>query len=144
MSASVALRLLGLVGVAFAAGVVALAVVHDRSDSNAAPALPEPAPAPGGGWFEALAVPARPPAKPRATACNFKLTSKTLGVAHPVLPCGAQVYIEFGDKRVLTRVIGRGTGPRSEFAVTRALADELGLHSKQEIRWRFAAAPSGG
>ncbi len=63
-------------------------------------------------------------------------------MAHPVLPCGVQVYLELGDRRVLTRVIGRGSGARSEFAVTRALADELGLHNRQLIRWRFAVAPS--
>ena len=135
VSSRLAIRLLGLVGVALAAGVVALAVVRDRDDSNASP-LPAAAPAPGGGWFEALAVPARAPAKPRATACGFRLTAKTLGVAHPVLPCGVQVYLELGDHRVLTRVIGRGSGARSEFALTRALADELGLHNRQQIRWR--------
>jgi hypothetical protein len=140
VTSSPALRLLGLAGVALAAGVVALAVTRQRSDSGATP-LPVAAPAPGGGWFEALAVPARGQAKPRATACGFRLTTKTLGVAHPVLPCGVQIYLEFGDKRVLTRVIGRGSGPRSEFALTRALADQLGLHSREPIKWRFAAAP---
>ncbi|MFL6007711.1 MAG: hypothetical protein ACJ744_15855, partial [Gaiellaceae bacterium] len=109
MSPRLAIRLLGLLGVALAAGVVSLAVVRDRSDSNATP-LPAAAPAPGGGWFEALAVPAHASAKPRATACGFRLTAKTLGVAHPVLPCGVQVYLELGDQRVLTRVIGTGAG----------------------------------
>ena len=139
MSSRLAIRLLGLLGIALAAGVVSLAVVRERSDSNASP-LPAAAPAPGGGWFDALAVRARPPAKPRATACSFRLTAKTLGVAHPVLPCGVQVYLELGDRRVLTRVIGRGSGARGEFALTRALADELGLHNRQRIRWRFAVA----
>ena len=139
MKGSLAQRLLGLAGVALVAGVVALAIERDRSDSNATP-LPEAAPAPGGGWFEALAVPARPPARPRATACGLRLTAKTLGVAHPVLPCKAQIYIEFGNKRVLTRVIGRGSGAQSEFALTRPLADKIGLHSRQQIRWRFATA----
>jgi hypothetical protein len=133
-------RLLGLAAVALVAGDVALAVTRERSDSNATP-LPAAAPAPGGGWYEALAVPARASAKPRATACSFRLTAKTVGVAHPVLPCGAQIYIEFDDKRVLTRVIGRGSGARSTFALTQALADEIGLHSRQQIRWRFAVAP---
>jgi hypothetical protein len=139
VSASLALRLLALAGVALVAGVIALAVIRARTDSNEV-ALPEAAPAPGGGWFEALAVPARPPARPRATACGFRLTVKTLGVAHPVLPCNAQIYLELGDRRVLTRVIGRGSGTRSEFAVTRALAEELGLHNRQKIKWRFAVA----
>jgi len=136
---SVAQRLLGLAAVAFVAGVVALAVTREHSDSKATP-LPVAAPAPGGGWFEALAVPARPPATPRATLCGLRLTSKTLGVAHPVLPCRALIYIEFGNERVLTRVIARGTGTRSEFALTQPLADKIGLHSRQLIKWRFATA----
>jgi hypothetical protein len=140
VSTGLAQRLLGLAAVALIGGVIALAVTRERSDSDASP-LPTAAPAPGGGWFEAIAVPARPPARPRATKCNFRLTAKTLGVAHPVLPCGVQIYMEFGDQRVLTRVIGRGTGPRSEFALTQPLAEKLGLHSRQQIKWRFAAAP---
>jgi hypothetical protein len=137
---SLAVRLLGLAGVALVAGVIAIAVTRAHSESDAI-ALPDAAPAPGGGWFEAVAVPARAPARPRATLCGFRLTAKTLGVAHPVLPCNAQVYLELGNKRVLTRVIGRGSGTRSEFALTRPLADELGLHSRQQIKWRFAVAP---
>jgi hypothetical protein len=133
--------MLALVGVALVAGVIALAVVRDHDKSEATP-LPVAAPAPGGGWFEALAVPARPVDHPRATACNYRLTAQTLGVAHPVLPCGVQVYLEFGNKQVLTRVIGRGSGTRAEFALTRPLANELGLHTRQTIKWRFAAAPS--
>jgi len=139
VSSPVAIRLLGLVAFAFACGVVALAVIRDRSDSNAAP-LPAAAPAPGGGWFEAVAVPARPVKRPRASKCNFRVTAKTAGVAHPVLPCGVQVYLKLGNREVLTRVIGRGTGRGAEFALTRPLADDLGLHNRQQIEWRFAAA----
>ena len=141
MTPRLAQRLLGLCAVALVAAVVAVAVTRERSHATG-PALPVAAPAPGGGWFNAIAVPARPPGKPRATLCGFRLTSKTLGVAHPVLPCGAQVYLEFGSRRALTRVIGRGSGAAAEFALTRALADEIGLHSRQPIKWRFAVAPS--
>ena len=139
MSSALAIRFLGLVALAFACGVVALAVVREHSESNATP-LPESAPAPGGGWFEATAVPARPVKRPRASACNFRITSKTAGVAHPVLPCGALVYLELGSRQVLTRVIGRGSGRGAEFALTRPLADQLGLHNRQVVKWRFAAA----
>ena len=141
MTARFAQRLLGLCAVALLAAVVAVAVTRDRSDASSA-ALPVSAPAPGGGWFKAIAVPARPVAQPRATSCGYRLTSKTLGVAHPVLPCGAQVYLQFGNARVLTRVIGRGTGASAEFALTQALADKIDLHSRQTIRWRFAVASS--
>jgi hypothetical protein len=134
-------RLLGLCAVALVAGVVAVAVVRDRSSASG-PVLPASAPAPGGGRYKAIAVPARPPAKPRATACGYRLTSKTVGVAHPVLPCGAQVYLELGSTRVLTRVIGRGSGAAAEFALTEALADRIGLHSRQAIKWRFAVPSS--
>jgi len=133
-------RLLGFAAVALVAAVVAIAVSRDRSEASE-PALPVAAPAPGGGWFKAIAVPARTPKRPRATACGFRLTAETVGVAHPVLPCRAQVYLEFGDKRVLTRVIGTGSGARAEFALTKKLADEIGLHSRQLIKWRFATAP---
>ena len=141
MTPRLAQRLLGLCAVALVGAVVAVAVVRDRSHASG-PVLPASAPAPGGGWFKAIAVPARPLAKPRATACGYRLTSKTVGVAHPVLPCGAQVYLELGNERVLTRVIGRGTGAAAEFALTQKLADEIGLHSRQPIRWRFAVPSS--
>jgi hypothetical protein len=131
-------RLLGLAGVALLAAVVALAVTRERSDSNSSP-LPAAAPAPGGGWYDARAAPLRAPRKPRATACGFRLTAKTLGVTHPVLPCGVQIYVEFGKEKVLTRVIGRGSPARAELGLTSALADEIGLHSTQEVGWRVAS-----
>jgi hypothetical protein len=132
-------RLLGLAGVALVAAVVARAVTRENSDSSSR-TLPAAAPAPGGGWFDARAAPLRAPRKPRATACGFRLTAKTLGVTHPVLPCGVQLYLEFGKKQVLTRVIGRGSPARAELGLTSALADEIGLHSTQQIGWRFALA----
>ena len=141
MTTRFAQRLLGLCAVALVGALVAVAVTHDRSNASSS-ALPASAPAPGGGWFKAIGVPAHPIVQARATKCGFRLTSKTLGVAHPVLPCGAQVYLRFGNTQVLTRVIGRGTGRAAEFALTQPLADQLGLHSRQSITWRFAVAPS--
>jgi hypothetical protein len=131
-------RLLALAGAALVAAVVALAVSRERSDSSSRP-LPAAAPAPGGGWFDARAAPLRATRKPRATACGFRLTAKTLGVTHPVLPCGVQIYIEFGNEKVLTRVIGQGSPARAELGLTSALADQIGLHSTQQIGWRFAS-----
>jgi len=136
-------RLLGLCAVALVAALVAVAITRDRSNASS-PALPVSAPAPGGGWFKAIAVPAHPVVQPRASSCGYRLTSKTLGVAHPVLPCGAQVYLRFGNTQVLTRVIGRGTGQAAEFALTQPLANQLGLHSRQTITWRFAVPSASG
>jgi hypothetical protein len=139
VSSTVLTRLLALAGVALVAAVVALAVTREHSDSSSS-SLPAAAPAPGGGWFDARAAPLRAPRKPRATLCGFRLTAKTLGVTHPVLPCGVQIYLEFGKKNVLTRVIGRGSPASAELGLTSALADEIGLHSVQQVKWRFAVA----
>ena len=141
MRSGLALRLLALAGVALLAVVVTVAVKREGEDSSAS-ALPAAAPAPGGGWYKARAAALPAPAKTRPTDCSVALSAKTIGVMHPVLPCRAQVYVEFGGVRVLTRVIGRGSPARSEFGVTKALADELGLHGLAQIKWRFAVAPS--
>jgi hypothetical protein len=129
--------MIGLAGLALIAGVIALAVA--RNASKPADGFPASAAVPGGGWYRALAAPAPLPSKPRRTACGNELSAKTLGVAHPVLPCNAKIYIMFGDKRVLTAVIDRTSdiaGP--DFHLTKALADDVGLHGTQVIRWRYA------
>jgi hypothetical protein len=138
---SLALRLLGLAAVALLAAVVTVALKREGSEPSAG-ALPAAAPAPGGGWYKASAAALPAPAAPRPTDCSVALSAKTVGVMHPVLPCRAQLYVEFGKVRILTRVIGRGSPARSEFGLTKALADKLGLHGFAQIKWRFAAAPS--
>ena len=140
MRPALAQRTIGLAALALVAGVIALAVAKNGSHS-ANKNLP-----PGGGrWYTVLAAPAQLPSKPRRTACGVMLDAKTLGVAHPVLPCNVKVYIEFGNKVVLTAVIDRGrdiAGP--EFHLTKALADEVGLHGTQPIRWRYATDAAAG
>jgi rare lipoprotein A (peptidoglycan hydrolase) len=50
-----------------------------------------------------------------------------------------KVYIAYGGTRVLTQVIDRGPFvPGREFDITKALADKIGLHGTQPIRWTFA------
>jgi rare lipoprotein A (peptidoglycan hydrolase) len=138
MTSSTAVRTLALGGVALIAAVVALAFgSSELGGSDGTKALPQPART----WYTALAAPYGPSgeAKARRTACNRLLSTKTLGVAHPVLPCGVKVYISFGGTRVLTEVIDRGPfAPGREFALTKALADRIGLHGTQPIRWTFA------
>jgi hypothetical protein len=104
--------------------------------------LPVPAPAPGGGWYRARAAAVKAPRKRRTTDCSVAISPATIGVSHPVLPCRVQLYVEFEGTRVLTRVIGRSPRRGTEFGLTQALADELGVHGAQQIRWRFAAAAS--
>jgi rare lipoprotein A (peptidoglycan hydrolase) len=63
----------------------------------------------------------------------------TVGVAHPRLPCGVKIVIQFHGKQVATKVIDRGaTTPGHDFDLTRALARQLGLQGVQTIHWRFA------
>jgi hypothetical protein len=126
--------MMGLAALALIAAVIALAVVRDGSHS-ASGTLPRA----GGPWYPALAAPAPLPTKSRRTACGNALNAKTVGVSHPVLPCNVKIYIEYGDKRVLTAVIDRaGNIDGPDFHLTKALADSIGLHGRQPIRWRYA------
>jgi hypothetical protein len=133
-------RLIALAGLALVGGVIALAVTRNHSDSHGGTnALPEAAPAPGGGWYRALGSPASLPRKPRRTACGVMLRTHTVGVAHPTLPCNVKIFIEYGGKRVLTQVIDKGPAvPGREFDVTRALADKIGLQGVDQLQWAYA------
>lgn len=96
--------------------------------------------APGGGWFDALASSRGPAGDAERTTCGLILTSSSLGISQPVLPCGARIMLRFGGRRFLTEVIDnrlKGTG--RQFEVTDALAGLMGLDGTQRIEWRFAA-----
>ena len=65
--------------------------------------------------------------------------AKTVGVAHPVLPCGVKIYVEYKGKQVLTQVIDRGhTVPGREFDLTQALAKLLAHagHADDSVAFR--------
>jgi rare lipoprotein A (peptidoglycan hydrolase) len=126
-------RTLALAGVGLLAALLSLALASPgRHHGNG---LPQPA----GTWYRALAVPYTLAASRKRTACGQRIGARTMGVAHPVLPCGAKLYISYGGRKVLTQVIDRGPlKPGREFAVTKPLADEIGLHGTTAIRWSFA------
>lgn len=129
-----ALRALALGAVAFLAGVVALAV-HSGT-RKAQPPL-----AAAANWHEVKAASYGPTPGHRVTACGQRLDAHTLGVAHPVLPCGVKIYIQFENHRVLTQVIDRGPNlPGRDFNVTKALADQIGLHGTRTIRWALVSS----
>jgi rare lipoprotein A (peptidoglycan hydrolase) len=133
VSPAAAKRTLALAGVALLAALASLALA--APDRNHGRTLPKPV----GTWYRALAAPYSPAASRRRTACGQRIEARTLGVAHPVLPCGARIYILYGGHKALTRVIDRGpSAPGRQFNVTKALADEIGLHGTQRIRWSFA------
>jgi len=136
VSPATAKRTVALGGVALLAALLALAFGSpDGGGSDERGALPQPART----WYRALAAPYGASPSRRRTACGQRLEAETLGVAHPVLPCGVKIYLAFEGTRVLTEVIDRGPFvPGREFDVTKALADRIGLHGTQPIRWTFA------
>lgn len=135
MSPALAQRQAALAGVALLATLGALALGRG-GDRPAAPA--GSAPPPAAAWEEALAAPYEPEAAGES-ACGVELTPETMGVAHPVLPCGVDLLVGFGGKQVRTEVIDRGPAePGYEFGLTEALAGELGVTGIQRVRWRFA------
>ena len=135
MSPRTAQRTVALGGVALIAAVLALALGSADSADSGGPKLPQPART----WYSALAAPyGATPTRDR-TACGQPLQAETLGVAHPVLPCGVKLYIAYDGTRVLTQVIDRGPFVAGrEFDITKALADKIGLHGTQPIKWTFA------
>jgi rare lipoprotein A (peptidoglycan hydrolase) len=133
MTPAAAKRTLALAGVGLLAALVSLALASPGG--KRAGRLPEPT----GAWYRALAAPYSLAASRKRTACGQRISARTMGVAHPVLPCGAKIYISYGGRRVLTQVIDRGpNAPGREFNVTKALADEIDLHGTRAIRWSFA------
>jgi rare lipoprotein A (peptidoglycan hydrolase) len=126
-------RTLALAGVGLLAALLSLALASPgRHGGNG---LPKPA----GTWYRALAVPYTLAASRKRTACGQRIGARTMGVAHPVLPCGAKVYLSYGGRKVLTQVIDRGPNrPGREFGITKPLADEIGLHGTTTVRWSFA------
>lgn len=132
MTNTTALRAAALAAITLLAATVALALSH-RGGERATSDLPRPA----GPWYPVLAAPYTP-AKKRG-ACGVLITATAKGVAHPVLPCGVKIYVQYEGKTVLTQVIDRGPSvPGREFDLTRALAKQLGVTGTQTIRWRFA------
>jgi hypothetical protein len=139
VSSTFAQRALLLAAVALLGGVIALSLVDRLTESGESSNLPEAVAPPGGGWYEAGAGLESSRVYGRPTACGHVLERSTMGFSHPVLPCGAKIYLEHGDKAVLTQVVARGpTQGGVQFGLTDALARELGIENRATIRWRFA------
>jgi len=131
-------RLLALAAIALLAGLVAVAVVHRRTEEPVS--APRGAIAAGGGWYEALAAPRPPGEDAERTSCGLILTTRSLGVTHPVLPCGAKVLMRYGGEIVFTEVIDNDLAASGrQFELTPALAQLVGLDGTQEVEWRYAA-----
>jgi hypothetical protein len=132
-------RTIALAAVALVSAVAVLALTDgaaDKSDETA----PQQVPVAGGeGWYTALAGSRGAARDAERTTCALGLTGRSLGVSHPVLPCGAKIYISYGGAEVLTEVIDTKLKQSGrQFELTEALAQQLGIEGTQQIRWRFA------
>ena len=128
MTAAAARRVALLAAVAVLA--VAIAISVDRRNRHH-----QALPAGAGPWITALAAPY---AATTHTACGVEVTASTVGVGHPVLPCGVRIYVRFGDRTVLTTVIDRGDVPPGRgLNLTPRLATLLGVQGTQSVQWRF-------
>jgi Lytic transglycolase len=139
VNVSLGQRLLALTGAGLLAGVIAVAVAQ-QNESSARASGPQPAVGQGAGWSSAIAGVARSyPARGRRSRCGWLLRPGTLGVVHPVLPCGTKLFVDLHGKRVYTEVVDRGPVPsREDFDLTAALAGRLGLAGTDDVRWAFA------
>jgi len=136
-------RLVILAAVAVLAAVSTLAVIEHRPPAQGAGALTS-APAPAG-WNTAFAGSRGPVGDALRTTCEQVLAAESLGVTHPVLPCGAKVILRRGDTQVLTEVIDNAlVEPGRQLEVTEALARMLGIDGTVEIEWRFAIEAAVG
>lgn len=128
MTAAVGRRVASLAAVAILAIALAVYVHHHDGHKSSLPSGAGP-------WNDALAAPFTPS---HATACGVVVTATTVGVGHPVLPCGVRIYLRFGRNTVLTTVIDRGDVPSGrELNLTPALAQLLGVVGTQRVQWRF-------
>ena len=122
--------------------LVALAIREWRADDTAA-ASTQGAVAPGG-WYDALASSRGAAGDAERTTCGLILTARSLGVTHPVLPCGAKILLRYGDETLFTEVIdNKLKRPGSQFELTEGMARRLGLDGVQRVEWRFATTANG-
>jgi len=131
-----------LAAVALLAAIAAMAIVAQRGTDESAAALTS-APAPAG-WNIAFAGSRGETGDAQRTTCGQVLAPQSLGVTHPVLPCGAKLILRSGSKQVLTEVIDNTlVEPGRQLEVTEALAKKLGIDGTVELQWRFATATGG-
>jgi len=139
VSLGVLQRTIALAVVALLAAMAALALSGGTAGDGTEAGGARPVTVAETGWYSALAGSRGAPRDAERTTCSRVLTNRSLGVTHPVLPCGAKVYIAYGGTEVLTEVIDtRMKRQGRQFELTEALAQRLGIDGTQQIRWRFA------
>jgi hypothetical protein len=135
-------RLVLLGAVALLSVALALAAVQRLSEDAGSGELTG-AVAPSG-WNTAFAGSRGQTGDAERTTCGQLLSPESLGVTHPVLPCGAKVVLRRGETQVLSEVIDNALVEAGrQIEVTEALAEVLGLDATAEIEWRFATESTG-
>ncbi len=133
MSPTTLQRTFWLAAITLIVAIAALALA--RRSGSGQPAIPGAV----GPYYVSRAAPYAPTNAHQRTACGQAFTAKLQGIAHPTLPCGVKIYILFRGQAVLTEVVDRGPSvPGRDFDITKALADRIGLHGTQTIKWRYA------
>ncbi len=128
-------RQIALAAVALLAAVLGLAIASGRDQSASRERLPERV----GPWRDAHAAPWGRELEGATTACGVRLRAASLGIADPVLPCGAKLYISYRGQDLLTQVIAPGPVARgARFGLTPALARRLGVTGRVAVRWSYA------
>jgi hypothetical protein len=139
VSLSVLQRTIALAAVALVSVVGALALARAGSEDVNRSGAAQQVTVAETDWYTALAGSRGAARDAERTTCRRILTGRSLGVSHPVLPCGAKIFISYGGAEVLTEVIDtrmKRTG--RQFELTESLAQRLGIEGTQQIRWRFA------
>ncbi len=133
MNAALARRQAALAGVALVGALGAIALSRLGDDSDAAP----PPPAAGVEWETADVAVFEPVSGP--TACGVTVAAETIGISHPVLPCGAKVLLEHQGRQARADVVEQGpVDPGRAFELSPALARQLGVTGETVVSWRFA------
>jgi hypothetical protein len=130
-----AARLLVLAATALIALLAALATERRVDPPVSAPATVLPL---DGAWEQATVAPLSADQQP--SGCGYALTSETMAVTHPVLPCGIRLVLDVDGRFASVQVAGHLTpsGPAS-FGLTAALARELAVSGSRQGRWALAA-----
>jgi rare lipoprotein A (peptidoglycan hydrolase) len=132
MNAALARRQAALAGVALVGALGAIALTHVGDGSSEPPARQAVVE-----WEEAQVATFAVTAE--STACGATLAPNAFGVAHPVLPCGAKLLLDYQGRRAQAEVVDRGpVDAGRSFDLTPALAQQLGIAGEATVRWRFA------
>jgi hypothetical protein len=128
-------RQAALAGVALLA-VLGATAVGGGDEEGSEPANAEQEVAPADRWRTASVGVSRG----EGDVCGLTVDRSTVGIVHPVLPCGAKLVVRSSGRTIRTEVVGRGpVGLEHEFDLTPALGSRLGVARTGEIRWRFAS-----